>query len=140
LVKELTVLAQVVGFDPYMGFYHQPRYGRPSLALDVMEEFRPLIADSVVITATNTGALSGRDFVRVGPSIGLAPAGRKKFIEVFEHRISDLITHPTLAIASAIGACWKCSCACWAACWMASWPTTRRSPPAEHEDRLYRGL
>ena len=94
LVKELTVLAQVVGFDPYMGFYHQPRYGRPSLALDVMEEFRPLIADSVVITATNTGALSGRDFVRVGPSIGLTPAGRKKFIAVFEHRISDLITHP----------------------------------------------
>jgi len=94
LVKELTVLAQVAGFDPYMGFYHQPRYGRPSLALDVMEEFRPLIADSVVITATNTGALSGRDFVRAGPSVALTPAGRKKFIAVFEHRISDLITHP----------------------------------------------
>jgi len=88
------VLAQVVGFDPYMGFYHQPRYGRPSLALDVMEEFRPLIADSVVITAINTGALSGRDFVRAGPSVALTPAGRKKFIAVFEHRISDLITHP----------------------------------------------
>jgi len=94
LVKELTVLAQIVGFDPYLGFYHQPHYGRPSLALDVMEEFRPLIADSVVITAINTGVIGARDFVRSGPTAALTPAGRKKFIQVFEHRISDLITHP----------------------------------------------
>jgi CRISPR-associated protein Cas1 len=43
-----------VGLDPFWGFYHQPRHGRPALALDLMEEFRPLIADSTVITAIET--------------------------------------------------------------------------------------
>lgn len=50
LAKEATVALHTVGLDPYQGFFHQPRYGRPSLALDLMEEFRPLIADSVTIT------------------------------------------------------------------------------------------
>jgi CRISPR/Cas system-associated endonuclease Cas1 len=43
-----------VGFDPFIGFYRQPRFGRPALALDLMEGFRPLIVDSAVITAINT--------------------------------------------------------------------------------------
>ena len=45
LIKQAAVTALTVGFDPYLGFYHQPRYGRPALALDLVEEFRPLIAD-----------------------------------------------------------------------------------------------
>lgn len=51
-----------VGLDPYVGVLHRPRPGRPSLALDLMEEFRPLIADSIVITAINTGVLGKDDF------------------------------------------------------------------------------
>ncbi len=54
LAKELTVACYAVGFDPYVGFYHQPRFGRPALALDLMEPFRPLIVDSAVLTAINT--------------------------------------------------------------------------------------
>jgi CRISPR-associated protein Cas1 len=54
LVRELNVILSAVGFDSYRGFYHQPRYGRPALALDMMEPFRPLLADSVAITAVNT--------------------------------------------------------------------------------------
>ncbi|MCA9677997.1 MAG: CRISPR-associated endonuclease Cas1, partial [Myxococcales bacterium] len=50
LTKDVLLAAFSVGFDPYLGFYHRPRYGRPALALDVMEEFRPLIADSVVLS------------------------------------------------------------------------------------------
>ena len=46
LVKDAMTACLAVGFDPYLGFYHQPRYGRPALALDLMEEFRPLICDS----------------------------------------------------------------------------------------------
>ena len=62
-----------------MGFYHQPRFGRPALALDLMEPFRPLIADSAVLTAINTGMVGPRDFVRVGGSVALSAAVRKGF-------------------------------------------------------------
>jgi CRISPR-associated protein Cas1 len=55
LVKECTVALVAEGFDPYWGFYHQPRHGRPGLALDLMEEFRTPVVDSAVITAVNTG-------------------------------------------------------------------------------------
>jgi CRISP-associated protein Cas1 len=47
LAKDLTIVCYAFGFDPYWGFYHQPRFGRPALALDLMEPFRPLIADSI---------------------------------------------------------------------------------------------
>lgn len=94
LAKDLSVQAQIVGFDPYLGFYHQPRYGRPSLALDMMEEFRPIIADSVVLSVINNGVLSPSDFLRAGPSCALSPQGRKKFIQTYESRLDTEITHP----------------------------------------------
>ena len=55
LTRHLTVALATVGLDPYRGFFHAPRYGKPALALDVMEPFRPIIADSVVLSAVNTG-------------------------------------------------------------------------------------
>lgn len=94
LVKDLTVTAAAVGFDPYLGFLHQPRYGRPSLALDLMEEFRPLIADSVVLNVLNTGALTGRDFIRRGPAVALTTDGRARFLRAYEQRMTTLVTHP----------------------------------------------
>ena len=94
LAKDLTVAAYAVGFDPYIGFYHQPRYGRPALALDLMEPFRPLIADSAVLTAVNTGMVTERDFVRVGGSVALSAAGRKGFFRAYELRMDTLVTHP----------------------------------------------
>src|SRR5207253_3316625 len=66
LVKDCTIAALTVGFDPYVAFYHQPRFGRPALALDVMEEFRPLIAESCVLTAINNRMITEKDFVRAG--------------------------------------------------------------------------
>ena len=94
LAKDFTVLAQIIGFDPYLGFYHHPRYGRPSLALDMMEEFRPLVADSVVLTVINTGVLVARDFLQRGTAVALTPIGRRKFIQAYEGRLDALITHP----------------------------------------------
>jgi CRISPR-associated protein Cas1 len=94
LAKDLTVAAYAVGFDPHVGFYHQPRYGRPALALDLMEPFRPLIADSAVLTAVNTGMVTERDFVRVGGSVALSAAGRKGFFRAYELRMDTLVTHP----------------------------------------------
>ncbi|MGC8742439.1 MAG: CRISPR-associated endonuclease Cas4g/Cas1g [Verrucomicrobiia bacterium] len=94
LAKDCTIAALSVGFDPYVGFYHRPRYGRPALALDLMEEFRPLIAESAVITAINNRVISLKDFVRAGKSVNLTPEGRKKFFYIYEQRINTLITHP----------------------------------------------
>jgi CRISPR-associated protein Cas1 len=94
LAKECTVAAYAVGLDPYVGFYHQPRHGRPALALDVMEEFRPLIAESAVLTAINNRYVTPRDFVTAGRAVNLSPAGRKQFFQCFEQRMSTLITHP----------------------------------------------
>jgi len=94
LVRAFTVTLAAVGFDPYRGYYHQPRYGRPALALDLMEPFRPLISDSVVIQAINNGEVRPTDFVRAGRAVALAPEGRKRFIAAFERRLSHEITHP----------------------------------------------
>jgi CRISPR-associated protein Cas1 len=94
LTREWTVVLLSVGFDPYLGFYHQPRYGRPALALDLMEEYRPLIADSLVPTVVNNGELRSEHFVRGLGAVSLTSAGRRKFIEAYERRMSQEITHP----------------------------------------------
>lgn len=94
LAKDLTVTTLLVGFDPFQGFYHQPRYGRPALALDLMEEFRPIVADSVVLSVVNNGVLSPNDFVRRGPAVALKSDARRKFIKAYERRLDTLVTHP----------------------------------------------
>ena len=94
LTKELTATVLRVGFDPFLGLYHRPKYGRPALALDLAEEFRPLIADSVVLQVLNTGEIQPGDFVQRGPACNLTPTGRKTFINAFERRLDSLITHP----------------------------------------------
>lgn len=94
LAKDCTIAALSVGFDPYVGFYHQPRFGRPALALDLMEEFRPLIAESAVLTAINNRMITERDFVRAGRAVNLSAAGRKQFFQAYEARMNHLVTHP----------------------------------------------
>jgi len=94
LAKDLTIMVQAVGFDPFLGFYHRPRYGRPALALDLMEEFRPLVADSVVLNAVNTGVVQRGDFVGRGGAVSLSDAGRGRFLGVYERRMDELVTHP----------------------------------------------
>jgi CRISPR-associated protein Cas1 len=94
LTREWTTTLLSVGFDPYLGFYHQPRYGRPALALDLMEEFRPLIADSVVLTAVNNEEIKAKDFIATLGAVALTASGRSRFIEVYERRMSQEIVHP----------------------------------------------
>ncbi len=94
LVKDLFVTLLAVGFDPYLGVYHRPRYGRPALALDMMEEFRPLVADSTAVTLFNNGELSRKDFIRAGFGISLTPEGKKKVVGGYERRMETEITHP----------------------------------------------
>jgi CRISPR-associated protein Cas1 len=94
LAKDLTVACHAVGFDPMIGFYHQPRHGRPALALDLMEPLRPLIADSAVLSAINTGMISERDLIRAGQAVSLNAQGRKAFFRAYELRMDTLVTHP----------------------------------------------
>ena len=94
LSKDCLLAALAVGFDPYLGFYHQPRFGRPALALDLMEEFRPLIAESAVLSCINNRVLGETDFVRAGQAVNLTPAGRKRFFHAYEQRMNTLLTHP----------------------------------------------
>ena len=94
LTKDLTVTALAIGFDPYLGFYHQPRYGRPALALDLMEEFRPIICDSAVITLINKGEIKEDNFIKRAGAVSLTSSGRKKAIAAYERRVDTLVTHP----------------------------------------------
>ena len=95
LTRTFVTVLSGAGFDPYRGFYHQPRYGRPALALDMMEPFRPLIVDSVVVTAINNGEICQTDFVRSPIGVALSAAGRKRFLGTFERRLGQEVTHPT---------------------------------------------
>lgn len=94
LVKETVIAAWAAGLDPYVGFLHAPRFGRPALALDLAEEFRPLIAESVALSLVNNGSITERDFVVRGDRAALTAAGRKKVIRGFERRMEAELTHP----------------------------------------------
>ncbi len=94
LTKEWTVVLSAVGLDPYRGFYHQIRFGRPGLSLDMMEPFRPLVGDSTVLTVINNGEISMKDFIITPFGCNLTPRGRKIFITAFERRLSQEVTHP----------------------------------------------
>lgn len=94
LTREWTVTLSAVGLDPYRGFYHQMRFGRPALSLDMMEPFRPLVADSSVITAINNGEVKPNDFVITAAGCSLKTGGRKRFIAAFERRMAQEVTHP----------------------------------------------
>ncbi|MCL2777227.1 MAG: CRISPR-associated endonuclease Cas1 [Polyangiaceae bacterium] len=94
LTKEFVHTLASAGLDPLFGFYHQPRFGRPALALDLMEEFRPIVADSVAIGAVNNGVVDTNDFIEHPTGVTLKPVGRRKFLLAFERRLDQLITHP----------------------------------------------
>ena len=94
LTRTWVTVLSATGFDPYRGFYHQPRYGRPALALDMMEPFRPLIVESAVVTAINNGEIRPTDFVRRATGVNLSSAGRKRYIATVERRLSQEVTHP----------------------------------------------
>jgi CRISPR-associated protein Cas1 len=94
LTKESALAVRRVGFDPLLGFYHRPRFGRPALALDLMEEFRPLIADSVLLTLVNGGRLTPGDFAERAGTVTLTRAGRRAVIDAFEQRLTTSVVHP----------------------------------------------
>lgn len=88
----------IVGFDPYLGYLHTERYGRPSLALDLMEEFRPLIVDAVVLTAINRRMLTPKDFIiePVSNAVSLTKEGLHTFLRLYQEKKQIKFKHPVL--------------------------------------------
>ncbi len=95
LARDVASALGDAGLDPLLGFYHRPRFGRPALALDLMEELRPIIADSVVVTSLNTGVVTESDFITHGFGVSLTQAGRRAFVLAHERRMDQEVTHPT---------------------------------------------
>lgn len=94
LAKDMMLAVRAVGLDPFLGFFHRIRHGRPALALDLMEDFRPLIGDSVVLNVLNTGVVGVADFVRTGIGMSLKPDARRNVIAAYERRMREEIQHP----------------------------------------------
>ena len=94
LARTWLCVLSAVGFDPYLGLYHRARFGRPALALDMMEPFRAILADSTVIQVINNGEVKGDGFVSAGPSVNLKPNARRVLIAAYERRLDQEVTHP----------------------------------------------
>lgn len=94
LTKDLVATVLGVGLDPYLGIYHRTRHNRPALALDLAEEFRPLIADSVVLSVINNREITETDFVVRAGGVMLTPNGRRTLLHAYERRLDTTITHP----------------------------------------------
>jgi CRISPR-associated protein Cas1 len=87
----------VAGLDPFVGFLHVERANRPSLALDLMEEFRPWLADRLALTLINRQQIKASDFtVREGGSVELSSEGRKTLVKAYQERKRESLQHPIL--------------------------------------------
>jgi CRISPR-associated protein Cas1 len=94
LARDFYSAIVAVGLDPMMGFYHKMVAGRPAMALDMMEAFRPLIVDSTVLRVINSGIIQRDDFLEVDGYCQMKLAAKKKWIAAYENRVDELITHP----------------------------------------------
>jgi CRISPR-associated protein Cas1 len=94
LLHQMTSAICAVGLDPYVGYLHGSQYGKPALALDLMEEFRPLIVDSVILSVFNNGMLDEKDFVAEFGAYRLTDRGRRTFLTKLEERFDESINHP----------------------------------------------
>ncbi len=103
LCKDCFSAVCAVGFDPYMGFFHCGKYGKPSLALDLMEEFRAVIADSVVLNMINNRMVTPEDFLVWREACQLTEEGRKRFFVAYEQRKATIIRHPLFGYKMSYG-------------------------------------
>lgn len=104
LAHDLTSACEAVGLDPQMGFLHADRPGRPSLALDMMEEFRPWLADRLTLSLINRQQLAASDFkFQENGSVLLSDSGRKTVLAAWHSRKDEEITHPFLNEKMTVG-------------------------------------
>jgi CRISP-associated protein Cas1 len=96
LTKDVEAAIQLVGLNPVLGVYHGEVYGRPALALDLMEEFRPVLADAVALRLINQRILQQKHFESELGTVKLCEAGRKKLYQAWERRLNESLVHPWL--------------------------------------------
>jgi CRISPR-associated protein Cas1 len=98
LRHDIQAAVNIVGFDPFLGYLHCDRYNRPSLALDLMEEFRPLVVDAMVLSILNNQLLKPDDFVTepLSNAVSLTPEGRKIFLTNYEKKKQSEFKHPVM--------------------------------------------
>lgn len=97
LAHDCAAALESVGLDPYVGFMHRDRPGRQSLALDLMEELRPIAADRLMLTLVNTRMIQDRHFSRqAGGAVLMNEEGRKTLLTAWQSRKKEEITHPYL--------------------------------------------
>lgn len=94
LLSEVIAAVHACGLDPHAGFVHSSSRNKPALALDLMEQFRPPVADSVVITAINNGELAASAFSNALGDWRLRDSGRRSLVSAFQRRMQQEITHP----------------------------------------------
>ncbi len=108
VMNEIYSAVNIVGFDPYIGYLHADRYGRPSLALDLMEEFRPIFIDSLVLNCINKQILKSDDFrEEMGKVTLLTEDGLQKFLEQYERRKRQDFAHPVLKQQTSYARCFE---------------------------------
>lgn len=106
LAQQASMAVQTAGLDPYAGFLHEIAYNRPALALDLMEEFRPVV-DGVVLWCCRGGSLAPDDFHPGPPErpVVLSEPGVKRFIQAFEERMETRFTHPLRGVQLTLRQC-----------------------------------
>jgi len=104
LVHDASAALEAVGLDPQVGFLHAERPGRPSLALDLVEEFRPFLADRLALSLVNLRQLQGKDFERTeSGSVNMSDAARKELLTAYQKRKQEEIQHPFIDETVSIG-------------------------------------
>jgi len=104
LSSDVRSAAEGVGLDSQVGFLHTLRAGRPALALDLMEELRPVLAERVVLSVLNRGQLAGDDFLyEPGGAVQMKDAARKTFLQEYQRRKEEELEHPYLGEKVTLG-------------------------------------
>ncbi|MDX2212493.1 MAG: type I-D CRISPR-associated endonuclease Cas1d [Oculatellaceae cyanobacterium bins.114] len=91
---QVTAAVHLAGLDPYVGYLHEVSRGQPAMVLDLMEEFRPLVADNLVLAVMNNREIQPKDFSESLGAYRLSDSGRKGFLQAFERKMSDEFKHP----------------------------------------------
>ena len=104
LTHDVRSACEATGLDVQVGFLHRDRPGRPGMALDLMEEFRPYLADRMVLSLVNRQQIQPKDFeIRESGAVYLTESGRKTFLTTWQQRKQETITHPFLQEKTTVG-------------------------------------
>lgn len=108
LTNDLSSACNIVGFDSYVGYLHADKYGKPALALDLVEEWRPAMVDLLVLWLINKRMIKADDFeVAMGNTYRLSKSGLAKFVQAYEKKKKTIIKHPVFGYKASYQRCFE---------------------------------